>query len=142
MGNDSVLYRNQYLKSPQRNNSWRVGLSFTQPVGKKVRLRVAYNWSTRYERSNRDTYELSSLASSDIYGELPSGYEAGYVDSLSNRSHSRTNGHDLNVGFNYSDDTWMVNVIIMGLLRKGEPLNGKWGNCMRIPLCILSTFSL
>lgn len=68
-GNDSVLYRNQYLKSPQRNNSWRVGLSFTQPVGKKVRLRVAYNWSTRYERSNRDTYELSSLASSDIYGE-------------------------------------------------------------------------
>ena len=72
-GNDSVLYRNQYLKSPQRNNSWRVGLSFTQPVGKKVRLRVAYNWSTRYERSNRDTYELSSLASSDIYGELPSG---------------------------------------------------------------------
>ena len=108
-GNDSVLYRNQYLKSPQRNNSWRVGLSFTQPVGKKVRLRVAYNWSTRYERSNRDTYELSSLASSDIYGELPSGYEAGYVDSLSNRSHSRSNGHDLNVGVNYSDDTWMFN---------------------------------
>ena len=86
-----------------------MGLSFTQPVGKKVRLRVAYNWSTRYERSNRDTYELSSLASSDIYGELPSGYEAGYVDSLSNRSHSRSNGHDLNVGVNYSDDTWMFN---------------------------------
>lgn len=40
---------------------------------------------------------------------LPPDYETGYVDSLSNRSHSRTNGHDLNVGFNYSDDTWMVN---------------------------------
>lgn len=36
-------------------------------------------------------------------------YEAGYVDSLSNRSHSRSNGHDLNVGVNYSDDTWMFN---------------------------------
>ncbi len=51
----------------------------------------------------------ATLASSDIYGELPSGYEAGYVDSLSNRSHSRSNGHDLNVGVNYSDDTWMFN---------------------------------
>ena len=34
-GNDSVLYRNQYLDSPQRNNSWRVGVNFTQPVGKR-----------------------------------------------------------------------------------------------------------
>lgn len=108
-GNDSVLYRNQYLKSPQRNNSWKVGVNFTQPVGKKIHFRAAYNWNTRYERDCRSTYELSSLAHSDIFGELPSGYEAGYVDSLSNRSHSRSNGHDLNVGFNYSDDTWMVN---------------------------------
>ena len=66
-------------------------------------------WNTHYERDNRDTYELSSLAKSDVFGELPPDYETGYVDSLSNRSHSRTNGHDLNVGFNYSDDTWMVN---------------------------------
>ena len=43
--NDSVLYRNQYLKSPQRNNSWRVGLSFTQPVGKKA---VSYTHLVRY----------------------------------------------------------------------------------------------
>lgn len=108
-GNDSVLYRNQYLRSPQRNNSWRVGLVFTQPVGKKVHLRAAYNWSTRYERDNRDTYELSSLINPETFGQLPSGYETGYVDSLSNRSHSRSNGHDLNVGVNYSDDTWTLN---------------------------------
>lgn len=109
LGNDSVLYRNQYLKSPRRNNSWRVGVSFTQPVGKKMHFRAAYNWSTQYERDNRSTYELSSLAHPDAFGELPSGYEAGYVDSLSNRSHSRSNGHDLNIGFNYSDDVWMAN---------------------------------
>lgn len=108
-GKDSVLYRNQYLKSPQRNNSWRVGLSFTQPFGKKAHLRAAYNWSSRYEQNNRDTYELSSLMNRDVFGELPSGYETGYVDSLSNRSHSRSNGHDLNIGVNYSDDTWMFN---------------------------------
>lgn len=140
-GNDSLLYRNQYLKSPQKNNSWRVGINFTQPIGKKMYIRAAYNWNTHYERDNRDTYELSSLAKSDVFGELPPDYEKGYVDSLSNRSHSRTNGHDLNVGFNYSDDTWMVNASL-GITPQRRTIERKWGNCMRIPLCILSTFSL
>ena len=111
-GNDSVLYRNQYLKSPQRNNSWRVGVNFTQPIGKKMHFRAAYSWNTQYERDNRSTYELSLLEHPGVFGELPSGYEAGYVDSLSNRSHSRSNGHDLNVGFNYSDDYWMFNASV------------------------------
>ena len=57
LGNDSVLFRNQYLKSPQKNNSWRVGITFAQPIGKKMHFRVAYNWDTNYERDNRDTYE-------------------------------------------------------------------------------------
>lgn len=55
-----------------------------------MHFRVAYNWDTNYERDNRDTYELSSLTKSEVFGELPPDYEAGYVDSLSNRSHSRT----------------------------------------------------
>ena len=63
-----------------------------------MHFRVAYNWDTNYERDNRDTYELSSLTKSEVFGELPPDYEAGYVDSLSNRSHSRTNGHNLDVG--------------------------------------------
>lgn len=125
-GNDSVLYRNQYLKSPQRNNSWRVGLVFTQPVGKKIHLRAAYNWSTRYERDNRDTYELSSLINPETFGELPSGYETGYVDSLSNRSHSRSNGHDLNVGVNYSDDTWTLNASL-GMTPQRRTIDRKVG---------------
>ena len=125
-GNDSVLYRNQYLKSPQRNNSWRVGLVFTQPVGKKIHLRAAYNWSTRYERDNRDTYELSSLINPETFGQLPSGYETGYVDSLSNRSHSRSNGHDLNVGVNYSDDTWTLNASL-GMTPQRRTIDRKVG---------------
>ena len=125
-GNDSLLYRNQYLKSPQKNNSWRVGINFTQPIGKKMHIRTAYNWNTHYERDNRDTYELSSLAKSDVFGELPPDYETGYVDSLSSRSHSRTNGHDLNVGFNYSDDTWMVNASL-GITPQRRTIERKMG---------------
>ncbi len=109
-GKDSVLFRNQYLISPVRNNTWRTGLTFTQPLGKKFHLRASYNWVVQYERSNRDTYELSSLTEADNFGKLPSGYEAGYVDSLSNRSHSRSNGHTVNVGINYGGKVWNFNV--------------------------------
>ncbi len=109
LGNDSLLYRNQYSESPQKNNSWRIGINFTQPIGKKMHLRAAYNLNTHYERDSRDTYELSSLVNSDLFGQLPPNYETGYVDSLNNRSYSRTDRHGLNIGFNYSDDTWMFN---------------------------------
>ena len=126
LGNDSVLFRNQYLKSPQKNNSWRVGITFAQPIGKKMHFRVAYNWDTNYERDNRDTYELSSLTKSEVFGELPPDYEAGYVDSLSNRSHSRTNGHNLDVGLNYSDDTWMFNASL-GMTPQKRAIERKMG---------------
>ena len=66
------------------------------------------------------------MAKSDVFGELPPDYETGYVDSLSNRSHSRTNGHDLNVGFNYSDDTWMVNASL-GITPQRRTIERKMG---------------
>lgn len=111
-GNDSVLHRNQYLQSPIRNTSWRTGISFTQPFGKKVHLQASYNWDSQYERDNRDTYELSSLTDPDSFGMLPPGYQAGYVDSLSNRSHSRSNGHALNLSVNYADTTWTLHAAL------------------------------
>lgn len=111
-GNDSVLHRNQYLQSPIRNTSWRAGVNFTQPFGKKVHLQASYNWDTQYEQDNRDTYELSSLTTPDSFGMLPPGYQAGYVDSLSNRSHSRSNGHALNLSVNYADTTWTLHAAL------------------------------
>ena len=50
LGNDSVLFRNQYLQSPTRNGNWRMGLSLSQLIVKKIRLNAAYAWSTQYER--------------------------------------------------------------------------------------------
>ena len=85
--------------------------------------------------------ELSSMTNRDSFGDLPAGYEAGYVDSLSNRSHSRSNGHDLNVGFNYSDDTWMFNASL-GSLRRSVLLIGKSENFMRTPQCVRLIISL
>ena len=113
LGNDSVLFRNQYLQSPTRNGNWRMGLSLSQLIVKKIRLNAAYAWSTQYERDNRDTYELSSLTTADTFGKLPDDYQEGYVDSLSNRSRSRFKGHDLSLGINYNDTTWTLNAMVV-----------------------------
>lgn len=110
LGNDSVLYRNQYLQSPTQDRSWSAGVAFTQPFGKTVHLQAGYTWSNRNEDDDRNTYDLSFQRESekDEFGQLPSGYEAGYVDSLSNRSRSRTNEHQLRLSVAYRKDEWNI----------------------------------
>lgn len=110
-GNDSVLHRNQYQRSPQNNHSWGARLAFTQPLGEKTRLQFSYQWNTRKEQDYRDTYDLSVFAGDEAveYGKLPAGYTEGYTDSLSNRSSSRTQGHTLGLRLNYNDRTWNLN---------------------------------
>ena len=59
MGGDSVLYRNQYQHSPMRNRSLAAGVSFTQPLGKRLKMQLSYKFQSDRQYSNRDTYDLS-----------------------------------------------------------------------------------
>ena len=111
-GEDSVLYRNQYMDSPMRTTDWRIGASFTQVISKRFRLQASYNWNIRDEQNDRDTYELSGLTTEDTFGRLPENYREGYVDSLSNRSWSHTSGQDIRLGLSYQDTIWRVNVML------------------------------
>lgn len=74
-------------------------------------------------------------------GYLPEGYETSYIDSLSNRSHSSTLQHGINLFFNYSDTTWNVNA---GMSVKPEcrSLNQKQVYIKPIPPFALSVSSL
>lgn len=112
-GNDSVLFRNQYINSPTRTTDWRIGLSFTQAITKRFRVQASYNWSARDERNSRNTYELSKLTTEDTFGQLPENFREGYVDSLSERSSSRTIGHDIRLGLNYEDTVWRVHAMMV-----------------------------
>lgn len=112
-GNDSILFRNQYMNSPMRSTDWHVGLSFTQALTKRFRMQASYNWSARDERNHRDTYELSDLTTEDTFGQLPDNYREGYVDSLSERSSSRTLGNDFRIGLNYEDTVWRVHAALL-----------------------------
>ena len=78
LGADSVLYRNQYRESPARNLLL-AGVSYTEPIGKQM-LQVYYRHEYQRQSNNAVTYNLDEDA---LWGSLPSGYEAGRVDSLS-----------------------------------------------------------
>lgn len=75
-GNDSILIRNQRQYSPTRSWNASVGLMFTQPLSKKLRLQLSYNLQYNKESNDRETYA-----------------PVEFVDSLSNRSRSNSLMH-------------------------------------------------
>lgn len=95
-GSDSVLYRNQFQRSPSHTDLRGGGVSFTQPINKRSRLQFSYNYAINNESDNRDTYDLTTD-------------EMQYIDSLSNRSYSWVYTHSIGLGFNHSDKKWTIN---------------------------------
>jgi len=108
LGNDSVLYRNQYQYAPSNNHNAGGSLLFTHPLSKKVNLQLSYNLNYNKESNDYNTYDLSGFGGDpeDRRGYLPPGYQAGYVDSLSNRSRSNTLNQGVSLRVNYTDTIW------------------------------------
>lgn len=111
-GNDSVLYRNQYYDSPNRNHKFSLGLILTQPLHKSLRAQLSYKFRRENQNNDRNTYDLSRFfdgTDDEPLYTLPEGYEAAYTDSLSNRSRSHTTAHEVALHLNYTDRTWEIN---------------------------------
>lgn len=110
-GNDSVLYRNQYYDSPNRNRKFSLGLILTQPLHKSLRAQLSYKFRRENQNNDRNTYDLSRFfdgTDDEPLYTLPEGYEAAYTDSLSNRSRSHTTAHEVALHLNYTDRTWEI----------------------------------
>lgn len=111
-GNDSVLYRNQYYDSPNRNRKFSLGLVLTQPLHKSLRAQLSYKFKRENQNNDRNTYDLSRFfdgTDDEPLYTLPEGYEAAYTDSLSNRSRNHTTAHEVALHLNYTDRTWEIN---------------------------------
>ena len=111
-GNDSVLYRNQYYDSPNRNRKFSLGLILTQPLHKSLRAQLSYKFRRENQNNDRNTYDLSRFfdgTDDEPLYTLPEGYEAAYTDSLSNRIRSHTTAHEVALHLNYTDRTWEIN---------------------------------
>lgn len=111
-GNDSVLLRNQYRLSPNRNYTAGSALKLSQRLNDKVNIDFNYGISLSRTRSYSNTYDLSPFFTRDMDAPaswLPDGFEAGYTDSLSNRSRSNSLIHDFQFTFNYFTEPVSVN---------------------------------
>ncbi len=67
---DQIL--NQYTNSPSMNWNYRVGMSYSEPLTKYWHLQFRYNYSYRYNDSERELYDL---------GEIYNNYMIGYLDT-------------------------------------------------------------
>lgn len=116
---------------------------FTHPFTKKLRSQISYNFNYSKQKNDRNTYDLSGfMEEAEVQpGYLPEGYETSYIDSLSNRSHSSTLQHGINLFFNYSDTTWNVNAG-MSVKPERRSLNQKQVYIKPIPPFALSVSSL
>ena len=110
-GNDSILYRNQYQESPNRNRTIKLGLILTQILRKNLRAQLSYIFKLDNQSRDRNTYVLSPVVDGEEHtptGNFPKGYEVEYTDSLSNKSRSHTMAHGVSLNLNYTDKTWEI----------------------------------
>ena len=104
LGGDSILYRNQFERSPENNRSISAGVGFSQTLGKHFSMSLSYNYEFSKQKNHRNTYDLSPFSTGDdrsLFFTLPDGYENQYVDSLSNRSVIKNNGNSIDFSLNY-----------------------------------------
>lgn len=104
-GRDSILYRDQYNASPSVNRDYGTRLSFLQPVGKSFKFELSYEYTLNRSDYSRETYDLSPFFDRDSErnpGELPPDYETAFVDSLSNRTLSRTHSNNIGLRLDYN----------------------------------------
>lgn len=104
LGNDSILYRNQYNHSPINNHNIRAKLQFSQSIGRNFNLHLSYSIENSNQKNNRNTFDLSPFSTGDnqsLFFTLPEGYETQFVDSLSNRSMKRNNTNSVGIKLDY-----------------------------------------
>ena len=108
-GGDSLYYQNQYRRTPQSSMNDEARIAYTHAFNKRNRLQLSYGVEREYEKLDGATFDLSPFeAEQPDLGVLPEGYEAGEIDSLRTRSHSRTLRHNVSLNYNYTSETWGV----------------------------------
>lgn len=107
IGNDSVLFRNQYRHSPGFNRIWNTGISFTHPVSKKIRMQMFCKWKSEVTDNERRMYDLSEL-------------KKVYIDSLGYSNYERVAGYELGTYINYFSEIWKANASLKILPQQRE----------------------
>ena len=108
LGGDSVLYRNQYIKTPTNNYNYSAQVTYSEPIARATFLQFSYQFQYKYSESDKTTFDMLDYPEWDINGPLPSGYESHAVDSLGKYAEYRYYNHDASVSLRFIREKYQL----------------------------------
>ena len=108
MGQDSVLYRNQYITTPTDNFNYSARITYSEPIAKATFLQFSYNFQYKYSKSDKSTFDLIDFPEWEIDAPLPEGYQAHRVDSLSKDAEYRYYNHDITTSLRFIREKYQL----------------------------------
>ncbi len=109
-GQDSILYRNQYITTPTKNYNYRAQFTYSEPIATATFLQFSYNFQYKYSKSDKTTYDLLDFPEWHINTPLPKGYEEYAVDSLSKDATYKYFNHDISLGLRFIRQKYQLSV--------------------------------
>lgn len=123
LGNDSTYQAYRFNLMPTKSWDYAVQATYSEPIARKTYLQFSYQFKYGFSKSDRDTYDFSSLPSG-TFGSLQPAYRswdsylgllphalAGYLDdNLSRYSEYRSYTHDMQVMLRMLGNKWNMNV--------------------------------
>lgn len=107
-GEDSILYRNQYVTTPTRNYNYSAQVTYSEPIARATFLQFSYQFQYKYSESDKTTFDMLGFPEWDINGALPSGYETHAVDSLGKYAEYRYYNHDASVSLRFLREKYQL----------------------------------
>lgn len=126
LGNDSTYRAYRYNLMPTKSWGYALQATYSEPIAPKTYLQFSYQFKYSFTKSDRDTYDLSSLSSGFFNGITPA-YRAwdsylglltnpldSYLDNdLSRYSEYRTYTHDMQMMLRMNHEKWRMNIGVM-----------------------------
>lgn len=123
LGNYETYRAYRYNLMPTKSWDYALQATYSEPLARKTYLQFSYQFKYGFSKSDRDTYDFSSLPSG-IFGSLKPAYRswdnylglltnplASYLDSnLSRYSEYRTYTHDMQMMLRMLHTKWKMNV--------------------------------
>ncbi|MBQ8225610.1 MAG: TonB-dependent receptor [Bacteroides sp.] len=110
LGGDSVLVRNQYVKTPTKTYNYRAQLTYSEPIARATFLQFSYQFQYKYSESDKKTYDLQNYTDWNLSAALPNGYEANVVDSLGKYAEYHYYNHDASVALRFIRPKFQLSV--------------------------------
>lgn len=125
-GNDSTYNTNRYNLTPTKNWKAAIQLTYSEPLWRSVFLQFSYKFTYNYKKSDRTTYDFSSV-DGDFFSNVASAYRSwndylsllsGNIDDYYDKEQSRYSEyknyiHEIQLGLKLIKKKYNLNVGVM-----------------------------